>query len=241
VGGTVAPIVAEQSVEIEGIDTGKRLAYDRRMRRFLLFAASLTLATVAGARAADYQPAHRVSGDIPQPPVNAIGWVEAVIDVEVDASGAIVKTTGLRATPGGLDFVLPSLRNWKFQPANDGKSSVPSHVLVAALMRPAQLFDPAGGSPAADVAKAGDEVPYPKSMARPSYPGNAVGDRSVLVEVLLGSDGRVEDATIVGAASGFDSSALAAARAWTFRPAKYNDQAVPGAAYLIFGFRTPVG
>ena len=197
------------------------------------------LAAVVMLRAAEYQPAHRLSGDIPQPPVNAIGWVEAVVDLEVDAAGAVVTATGLRATPGGLDFVLPSLKNWKFQAANDGTSSVASHVLVAAMMRPAQLFDPAGGSPAADLQKPNDEVAYPRATVRAGYPRNVIGDRSVLVEVVVGSDGRVERAAVVGAASGFDSAALAAARGWSFRPARYQDQAVPGAVYLIFGFRTP--
>jgi TonB family protein len=203
-------------------------------------AAALVAVAAAPRAAADYQPAHLLGGAIPQPPVNAVGWVEAVIDVEVNAAGSIVRATGLRATPGGLDFILPSLGNWRFQAADDGEGAVASHVLVAAMMRPAQLFDPAGGSPAVDLKEPSSEVPYPRSTARPAYPANTIGDRSVLVEVAVASDGRVERATIVGEASGFDAAALAAARGWTFQPARYKEQPVPGAAYLIFGFRTPV-
>ena len=189
---------------------------------------------------AEYEPPRRLSGDVPNPPVKSIGWVEAVVDLELDASGAITNATGLRATPGGLDFVLPALKSWKFRPANDGKDSVGSHVLVAAMMRPAQLFDPAGGSPAADLAKPNDGAPYPKNTSRPAYPIKAVGNRSVLVEVIIRDDGRVERATVVGPTSGFDNAALTAARAWTFRAPNFKDKPVGGVAYLIFGFRMPV-
>lgn len=200
---------------------------------------------VATLHAADYMPAKRVSGDVPNPPVRAIGWVEAVVDLELDSNGGIMKATGLRATPGGLDFVLPSLANWKFRPANDGEHAVASHVLVAAMFRPAQLFDPAGGKPAEDLKQPVNELPFPLSMARPAYPIKAVGNRSVLVEVLIRADGRVEKSSIVGATSGFDGAALTAAQGWTFRAPKYKnkdgkEQTVAGVAYLIFGFRMPV-
>ena len=195
---------------------------------------------VAVLRAADYMPAHRVAGDVPNPPVSAIGWVEAVVDLDVDSAGTVANAIGTRATPGGLKFVLPSLKNWKFKPANDGERAVASHVIVGAMMRPAQLFDPAGGSPAEDLKPAAKEAPSPLSFGRPAYPIKAVGNRSVLVEVLIRPDGRVDKATVVGTASGFDGAALTAAQGWSFRPAHHEDKAVPGVAYLIFGFRMPV-
>lgn len=204
-------------------------------------AAASCLAMAAMTPQGDYRPAERRSGRLPEPPVNAAGWVEALVDVEVNAAGAVTHTTGLRATPDALDLILPSLATWTFAPAHDGESTVASHVLVAAMMRPAQIFDPAGGSPAAERRAADDQVPYPNGTTRPAYPANAVGSRSVLVEVAIGADGRVTRATVVGDASGFDTAALAAARSWTFRPARVGGRAVPGLAYLIFGFRAPVG
>ena len=195
---------------------------------------------VATLRAADYVPAKRVAGDVPNPPVSAIGWVEAVVDLELDSNGGIMNATGLRATPGGLNFVLPSLKNWKFRPANDGERAVASHVLVAAIFRPAQLFDPAGGKPAENLKEPVNELPFPISMARPAYPQKVVGNRSVLIEVLIRADGKVEKASVVGTASGWDAAALTAAQGWTFRAPRREDKTVAGVAYLIFGFRMPV-
>lgn len=193
-----------------------------------------------GARGADYEPAHRTAGDVPNPPVNAIGWVEAVVGLEVDSSGAITHATGLRATPGGLNFVMPSLKNWKFKPANDGENAVGSQVLVGAMFRPAQIFDPAGGSPPEDLKAPPEDLPYPLTFTRPAYPQKTVGNRSVLIEVILRPDGKIDSTSVVGPGSGFDGVALTAARGWTFSPAHHGNKAVRGVAYLVFGFRNAV-
>ncbi|HKT79669.1 MAG TPA: TonB family protein [Vicinamibacterales bacterium] len=211
-----------------------------RRRRNCSIAALAIAVCCATLHAADYLPARLFSGGIPQPPVNSIGWIESVVDLEVNARGAIVKATALRGTPGAFEFIEPFLRNWTFRAATDGNDSVASHVLVGMLMRPPQLLDPAAGQPSADLAPASDAVPYPTSMARPVYPANTIGDRAVLVELVVAADGTVERAGIVGSPSSFDSAALTAARAWTFRAPRYKGQPVPGAAYLILGFRAPV-
>jgi TonB family protein len=205
-----------------------------------LASAAAMVITVAVISAADYQPAHLLSGTAPKVPFNAIGWVEAVIDLEVDAAGHVVKTTGLRATPGGLDAVLPALKDWRFRAANDGERAVASHVLVATMMRPAQLFDPAGGSPAVDLKPPIDGALFPTSMTRPKYPARRVGDRVVVVEAQVAANGRVERAAIVGPTSGFDEDAQSTARSWVFSAARHDGSTVPGVAYLIFGYRAPV-
>jgi hypothetical protein len=75
----------------------------------------------------------------------------------------------------------------------------------------------------------------------PRYPPLAVGDAIVLVEVLVGLDGRVREAQIISGASGFHEASLDAAQGWLFRPARWNAQVVESYAYLIFGFRAPIG
>lgn len=200
--------------------------------------AAVAVATTTATAA--FEPPKRIGGSVPQPPVNALGWVEAVIDLEIDSSGGIAKATGLRATPDGIDRILPSLKNWKFTPARFEGKPVSSHVLVAAMMRPAQFFDPAGGSAPQILQEPASDMPFPGNMTRPAYPVKAVGNRSVLVEVLIRTDGQIEAAKVVGASSGFDGAALAAAKSWTFKPPRHEGKDVAGVAYLIFGFRMPV-
>jgi protein TonB len=67
-----------------------------------------------------------------------------------------------------------------------------------------------------------------------------VADGVVLVEVLVGPDGRVRAASVTSGSPGFDDVALTAARGWSFRPARRNGRPVAAFAYLVFGFRRPL-
>ena len=201
----------------------------------------LSSVAVLMALAADFAPARLVSGSRPQMPVSAIGWTEARFHVEVDENGAVSRTTGLRATPGALPVIEPVIASWRFRPADYLDRRVSSAALVVVMFRPPQLYDnvPAGAPPV-DLAAASEAVPFPILETRPKYPFNAFVDGVVLVEVLVGIDGKVEEAVLVGPGAGFESAALEAARGWVFRPARYRGQPVPAYAYLIFGFRAPV-
>jgi TonB family protein len=132
--------------------------------------------------------------------------------------------------------------SWTFRPAEYLNRRVGSAVLVVTLFRPPQLYDNASlGSPPVDLVAPSDAVPFPILEMPPKYPPNAIADGVVvLVEVLVGLDGKVEDAALVGSAPGFESAALDAARGWVFRPARYRGEPVPAYAYLVFGFRAPV-
>jgi TonB family protein len=200
------------------------------------------LMIAATAAAFEFVPARRLSGVAPTlPPPTTVGWIEEIVDVAVDASGAVRDVVLLHGTASSPTFLGPAVATWLFRPATMEKQPVPSHVLVAAVIRPAQLFDgPTLGAKPADFAPAPDDVPYPTAVHRPRYPPLAVGNAMVLVEVLVGVDGRVRDASVVHGAAGFNDEALDTAREWVFRPAHRNGELVAVYAYLAFGFRQPV-
>lgn len=197
---------------------------------------------VVAAAALDFSPARRVSGAAPPlPPPTVVGWIEETVDVAVDSSGRVGGVVLLRGTAPAATFLGPAVSAWRFQPATEDRRASNAHVLAVALIRPPQLLDvPALGSAAADRAVPSDWLPYPTGTQRPRYPPLAFGDAMVLVEALVGVDGRVQAAAVVSGAAGFNDEALATARAWTFRPARVNGEAVPAYAYLAFGFRRPV-
>jgi TonB family protein len=214
--------------------------------RAAVFAACcLTLATStpAAQTAGTFVPARRISGALPSTPSpNVIGWIEETLEVVVDATGRVGGMTPLRASPLPSDPLVPAVSDWRFRPAVDQGRMVPSRVLVAAVFRPPQLYNtPTQGDPPVDLARPSGEVPFPVATAAPPYPPLAVGNGVVLVEVLVGLDGRIREPRIVTAASGFDPPALDAAGRWSFRPARRNGHAVEVYAYLLFGFRQPVG
>lgn len=192
--------------------------------------------------AAAFVPARRLSGSLPSlPPPNVTGWIDERLQVVVDAMGRVAGLAPFRSAPMPADPIAPAVADWRFRPAVDGSRAVQSRVLIAAMFRPPQLYDaPTLGTPPADRATPSDEIPFPLASPPPLYPPLGVSDAVVLVEVLVGLDGRVREARVISGAPGFQQASLDAAEDWLFRPARWNARVVEAYSYLIFGFRRPV-
>jgi len=202
----------------------------------LLMSASLL------AQGSGFSPARRLSGTVPSPaPPNSIGWIDETIELSIDVAGRV---DGMKAIEGteGPSLIAPALTDWTFRPALDGGSPVPSHVLVSAMFRPPSLYNgPVAGGPTLTLAAPSNEVPAPSRTTAPGYPAHSVADAVVVVELLVGPDGRVQSAKVTNGAPGFDEIALSAARGWSFRAAQREGRPVAAYAYLVFGFRRPTG
>lgn len=192
--------------------------------------------------AAAFVPARRLSGSLPAlPPPNVTGWIDERLEVVVDAMGRVGGLAPFRSTPMPADPIAPAVADWRFRPAVDRSRAVQSRVLIAAMFRPPQLYDaPTPGTPPTDLATPSDEIPFPVASTPPRYPPLAVSDAVVLVEVLVGLDGRVREARVISGAAGFQQASLDAAQGWLFRPARWNARVVEAYSYLIFGFRRPI-
>ncbi len=194
------------------------------------------------AAALDFSPARRISGVAPPlPPPTAVGWIEETVDVAVDSAGVVRDVVLLRGTEPSAKQLGPAVSTWRFRPATADIRPASTHVLAVALIRPPQVFDDATlGSAPVDYAAPSEELPYPTAVRRPKYPPQAIADAIVIVEVLVGADGRVRAAAVVHGAAGFNDEAVATAREWVFRPAHFNGELVDAYAYLAFGFRRPL-
>lgn len=71
------------------------------------------------------------------------------------------------------------------------------------------------------------------------YPAGAAGDAEVVLELVVGADGRVESAHAISGDEPFVSAALDAARAWTFTPAHRGDVAVRARVRMAVAFHAP--
>jgi TonB family protein len=209
----------------------------------LVLGSAMSVLDAAQTAVATFVPARRVSGSLPAPPPpNVVGWIDERFEVVVDAMGRIGQLTSLRVTPMPADPIAPVVAEWRFRPAVEGGRAVPSRVLVAAMFRPPHAYDaPTLGTPPADLAAPSDEIPFPVASTPPRYPPMAVGDAVVLVEVLVGLDGRVHEARIISGVPGFNQASLDAAQGWRFRPARRNARVVESYSYLIFAFRVVTG
>ena len=85
-----------------------------------------------------------------------------------------------------------------------------------------------------DLPKYGDyvyveELPEAITQVRPEYPDlarSANVDGTVLVQALVGKDGRVKDAKVVKSIAMLDAAAVSAVRQWVFKPALSNNKPV---------------
>jgi len=191
------------------------------------------IATIMSVVASTY-----VSGELPAAPALAVSGGEVFLEVAVVATGGVASIRTLRTTPGFTEPTIDAVRGWRFAAATGAQLA--ELVFVAAMFSPPALNGPTLGQPAADVLAASDEIPYPTHAAPAAYPPRAMGDGAVLVDVTVDADGTLTDTEIKSSSPAFDSAAMAAARAWSFRPARRNGRPVTAHACILFVFRQPV-
>jgi len=103
--------------------------------------------------------------------------------------------------------------------------------VLARSQEPAASPSPAAAPAAAEPRVVGRDVPPPKRVksVSPSYPAaaQAIGQRGiVIVQLVVGPDGKVASAEIVRSVPPFDDAALAAVRQWEYEPTKVDGQPV---------------
>ncbi len=85
-----------------------------------------------------------------------------------------------------------------------------------------------------------DSPPQPIKITRPQYPLEAFKQKiegTVVVEILIDSEGRVEHARIIQSIPLLDAAALQTVYQWVFRPAIKSGRPVPTIAHAPVAFR----
>ncbi len=201
-----------------------------------------------------FSPARYRAGTMPALPVMPLGGGQVFLELSVSREGRVRGVTPLRVTPPFTDLVIDAVRDWQLNPAEQdvapepGRADEPpsrlpvaSKVLVAAVFRPPALNTPTLGEAPRDIASASDETTFPLTTTVPPFPPLAHGSGVVLLEVRVDRDGAVADASVIRSAPPFDDAARAAARQWSFRPARVRGTRVSTFVYIVFGFSIPVG
>lgn len=209
--------------------------------------AGVALAVTLGVVAPQDATAPRLrDGDLPAGIPPALGGGEVLLELTINAAGAVERLDVLRSTPPYTELVAGAVAKWRFEPATaiveQKRTQATGHVLVAALFRPPLLYGgPAAGVPPKSVAVPSPYVPTPAALVLPAYPPTARGDALVLIEIEMGRDGKLRGTRVVGPSTGFDAAALDAVTQWRFTPPRA--PGVPSAmfVYAVFGFRAPLG
>jgi len=224
------------------------------MAHVIRLTAVLAVACLTGGVVAQpsWKPAKLREATLPLTPVQAVSAGEVFVEVTVTDAGLVGDLTTLRTTPPFTQSVLDALRGWRFQPAEEAVPRVPgdprsiltrpvqSKVVIASVFQAPTLNTPTVGDPPKTVQSAAEDVAAPLSTVTPPYPPLALFDGTVLVQVTVDVNGKVANAMTIRSAAAFDQSALAAARQWTFRPARIHGRPEETFAYIVFAFRQPV-
>ncbi len=205
----------------------------------LVAAAAMLLA--GGTAVAAVQPARFSSGPLAATPPRVTTGGQVILDVHVDAEGAVGEVVALRRTPPYTEALREAVEQWSFEPAREDGSPVPDRVLVMGVfVQPRLQGEPGPGTPPRDVGQAPPEEPFPTRVETPAYPARAVGGGTVLLAVTVGADGAVDEAAVAAGEPPFSSVAAEAVRRWQFRPASRGGVPAPATAYVLVSFPEPV-
>ncbi len=208
----------------------------------------VSVTATAYAQQSTFRPPRLLTAELsvlPAPTI--IGGGEVLIEATVDRRGALRDPIVLRGTPPYTQMVLDALSSWRFEPARvvgrDGiETTVEMPVTIGAIYRPPVLMNaPTIGEPARDWSKPSGDVAYPISIESPNYPPLARDGGVVLLEVTLNESGGITETRGIASTGGFESASREALTRWRFRGGTYRATPVPSTAYVLFGFRPPVG
>lgn len=169
-----------------------------------------------------------------------------ILDILVGEDGKVKATKVLRSIPALNQAAIDAVKQWEFTPTVVGGKAVPLGLTITvnfvghdtAAPPPPPQPPPAPPPPADDpwyppkAPRVGGKVQGPKKIVdvRPVYPEEARKERvqgTIIVEMVIGADGKVTKARVLRSVPALDQAALDAVTKWEFEPMLVKGQAVP--------------
>lgn len=211
---------------------------------------SVLVACIAvGARAlSSFKPPQVVSVSDAYLPYEVLFDGFVVLNVSLDKRGEVIGTEALRDPGAMVPAAVTSVRTWKIRPGTFGSTAIPSEMTTVFVYRPrangsALPLPPKDFKPVLPSLHEGAAIDYVPpgivSVAYPDYPVNTVAWGSVILQITLDSEGKIESTEVLHGMAPFTDLAIAALRNWRFRPATLHDKAVSSELPIAFIFQTP--
>lgn len=185
------------------------------------------------------------SGEIDYPIDSRTAGI-VLLDVSVDASGRLQKVGAGRDLLPLTSAVESSLKSWKFTPATlDGHAEAGTVRLVVVFTPlnaggvtiPSGSLQPVDGNAAATNREY--QPPQLKAARYAVYPANKVAAGTVMLELHVGSDGKVEGVRVLRWKGAVAGAATRAVKDWEFVPASYRGEPVKSEIPVAFVFPSP--
>jgi outer membrane biosynthesis protein TonB len=204
---------------------------------FLFGAAASTMAQ------AIYTAAEVAAADNFKPPWNSDASGIVVLNVKLDATGALVGVDVLRDLPPLTNSAKSAVQSWQFKPALVGSGPRPSDLLAVFVVPPPVSFPTYPHFPSLPP-KAGSisgyVLPGIVSASYAQYPVDSVVSGSVVIQVTVGADGNATAWQTVRALDPCTRFALEATKKWRFRAAALDGHPVSSKIAIDFVFQPPL-
>jgi len=172
-------------------------------------------------------------------PAQAIFGGEVVFDGSIDNHGKLTEIKVVRGESPFREKALATVRTWTFAPAYQDGQPVPSRMGI--IFQYAQSYEPAHkelthtyDEPASNVAERGA---LPVATREPKYPKGATDEGSVILQALIGPEGKLSEVRMLSGAEPLASAAKAAIEQWSFVPAKLRGANIDSAVIIVVTFR----
>ncbi len=172
-----------------------------------------------------------------------------VLDVSLDRRGEVIGTEAMRDPGAMVPAAVTSVRTWKVRPGILGTATIPSEMTAVFVYRP-RPNGPAAPVPPKDFKPV---LPHPHtdetidyvpagiiSFTYPDYPVNSVAWGSVIVQITVNSEGRIESTEVLRGMEPFTELAVDSLRNWRFQAATLHGKPVSSQLPIAFIFQTPV-
>jgi protein TonB len=169
------------------------------------------------------EPITRVSPEYPNDALRPGMEVTVVVQALVGRDGRVRATKVVQSNPVFEQAAEASIRQWVFKPARCGDKPVATWIAVPVK------FAPPLPTEKAFFTDQDHETAEAITRIRPEYPAEVMRARiegTVLVQALVGRDGRVKDIKVVKSIPALDLAAKAAVRQWVFKPAAFKGEPV---------------
>jgi len=191
---------------------------------------------------APFKPPEVISApDIPFP-IQSIADGVVVLDVSLDAKGAVTGVTVVRDVPSLTSPATSEIRTWKFSPATKLGRREPSTMRIAVAFRPRSYFAadpsfiPVHSAVGPNHVDQGYVPPGIVSVTYPQYPINAAAPGTVVIQVTVGKSSAIQHLKVVRDLPPFTQFALSATNKWRFQAATLDGKPIASNLAIAFVF-----
>jgi hypothetical protein len=176
-------------------------------------------------------------------PINVMTPGIVTLMANLDNSGNVQNLDVLRDLPPLTGVASAAVKSWGFIPASFNGQAVPSVLPISVVFNP---FNPGGVgyssqtisiSPAMPGATAEYMPPQINGASYATYPISSVSSGAVVLDVVVGSSGKVAKVHVVRGVQSLTPQATKAVKTWTFSAATF--QGTPVSAHMVIAFVFP--